>query len=201
MEKYRRTIWTEQKIIDGIKEVMKQKGIERMPSRSEIDRHYGNSALTNKISKTGGFYFYADKLGLEIKESETALGTFAQNFVRLKLITLGFDAEKTSTKFPYDLLVNRRVKIDVKSGRIFQNSTGQYYAFNLEKKFQTCDFFIAVTLGKNDEIKKIYIIPSSILSGKTQLSIGVEKSIYNKYIDRWDLIEMLDTAYVEIEAS
>lgn len=201
MEKYRRTIWTEQKIIDGVKEVMKQIGIERMPSRSEIDKHYGNSALTNKISKTGGFYFYADKLGLEIKESETALGTFVQNFVRLKMITLGFDAEKTSTKFPYDLLVNRRVKIDVKSGRIVQNSTGQYYTFNLEKKFQTCDFFIAVTLGENDEIKKIYIIPSSILSGKTQLSIGVEKSIYNKYIDRWDLIEMLDTAFVEIEAS
>ncbi len=195
------TEWTESKVLDAIKEAMEGIGIDRMPSRSEMDKYYGNSALSNKISKTGGFYHYAEMLGMEIKPSETALGVSVENTIRHKLISLGFDVEKTPTKFPYDLIVNKRVKIDVKAGRLTTSGIWPYYTFNLEKKEPTCDFYVAVTLKEADEVKDIYIIPSSVLAGKSQLSIGVRKSIYNKYIDRWDLIELIDQAFSKIETS
>ena len=38
-----------------------------------------------------------------------------------ELIKLGHECEMTSTRFPYDLLVNGRVKVDVKAG----NKTNQ----------------------------------------------------------------------------
>jgi hypothetical protein len=146
-------------------------------------------------------YHYANVYGLQIKDSESLFGKKYEQLVRDILIEKGHDAELTSMKFPYDILVNRRVKIDVKAGRIVKTKGCDYYTFNLEKSKQTCDIYAVVTLNKDDEISKIYIIPASIMSGKTQLSIGIMSSRYDKYIDRWDLIETIDNAFESIEAS
>lgn len=86
-------------------------------------------------------------------------------------------------------------------GRIIKAKGYDYYTFNLEKAKQTCDVYVAVALDANDNINKIYIIPASVMSGKTQLSIGINSSRYDKYIDRWDLIEIIDNALESIEAS
>ena len=194
-----RTIWTEEEVHDQIIDVMKSLNLNRMPSRNEIEKVHCNSKLTNKISKTGGFYAWARRIGLDIKESETLLGSEVECYIKDFMITLGHDVEMTTTKCPYDLYVNRRVKIDVKAGRVVHSGISPYYTFNLEKATPTCDFFVAVTLSGADVPDKIYVIPSSVMAGKTQLSVGIHKSIYDKYIDRWDLIERLDNAYAEIE--
>ena len=99
---------------------------------------------------------------------------------------LGLDSQKTAPRHPYDLLVENSVKIDVKSAKLFKINNTQYFTFNLEKTHQTCDLYVFYCI-ENDVIVKTLIIPSYILSGKTQLSIG-HKSKYDKYIDRWDLI-------------
>jgi hypothetical protein len=193
--------WTEDKIKKAVFEVVDKLGLDRMPSVSEIDIHYGNTSLSNKLSKGGGIYHYANIYGLEIKNSDTAFGIKYEKYVRDILIKKGHDAELTSPRFPYDVLVNKRVKVDVKAGRIVKTGNVDYYTFNLEKQKQTCDLYIVVTLSKNDSINKIYVMPASIMSGKTQLSMGVKSSRYDKYIDRWDLIETIDNAFESIEVS
>lgn len=192
--------WTKDKIDQEISEVMNYLGIDRMPSKTEMENYYMNSALTNKLCKTGGFYKYAKEHGLKIKYSESRLGIEYENLINDALLKRGYDVKLTTTKFPYDILVNNRVKVDVKVGRKVKTGESDYYTFNLEKLIQTCDVYVAVALGRNNGRNEIYVIPSSIMSGKTQLSIGAQKSAYDKYIDRWDIVKALDEAFILIES-
>lgn len=192
--------WEYGEIQNEIMKMVRETGIERMPSKSEIEKYFGDCSLSNKISKSGGFYYLAETLGLPIKKSETNLGKKIEKLIRNKLIELGFDAETTGVRSPYDLIVNRRVKIDVKASRIITSGTSPYYTFNLNKKDPSCDFYIAVTLDEMDKEKDIYVIPSTVLSGKCQLSIGIRNTIYQKYLDRWELITQLDEAFRNLEA-
>ena len=66
--------WTDEKIKEEIIKVKESLCLERMPTRSEIELVMGNSALTDKISKTKGYYGWAEELNLTIKESETTFG-------------------------------------------------------------------------------------------------------------------------------
>ena len=65
--------------------------------------------------------------------------------------------------YPYDILVNRNVKVDVKASRLFNNyGNSKYYTFNLEKKDQTCDIFVFYCINQNDEIERTFVIPSAV---------------------------------------
>ena len=156
--------------------------IQRMPSSSECEIVFGNCSLSNKISKTGGFYEWADKLGLEIKNSETKLGVKHEKDI-CKKISEDYLAELTPVKFPYDILVEKAVKIDVKFSNLYSHSNGEFYTCNLEYKFPKMDILVFIC-----EDVKTLIIPAHELYGIKQLSVG-KKSRYDKYIDRWDILE------------
>lgn len=193
------TKWTDDLVIDKINEVVDFLKLDRMPSRSEIEQYYGNHALINKISKTGGFYKYAKLLGLEIKNSESKLGIEYELKIISILQSMGFSAEHTSVKHPYDILVNGRVKIDVKVANISIVRGSKMYSFHLDKSMHSCDLYVAVALNDNKSISKIYIIPASVLNGKKQLAIGFEKSKYDQYLLRWDFVEKIDKSLSELE--
>lgn len=195
------TLWTEEKVISGIYGVMKFHGIKRMPSRTEIEKCTCDSGLTGRISKTGGFYAWAEKLGLEIKQCETKLGVDNEIAVCEKLKALGYEAELTSVKSPYDILVNGRTKIDVKCGKAVNYGNGLFFTYNLEKKQPTCDLYAAVRLNENGEVLSTYIIPASIMNGKSQLSMGCGESKYDKYAERWDLVKKVDDAFKQLESA
>ncbi|QIB68245.1 hypothetical protein Ami103574_02475 [Aminipila butyrica] len=191
--------WNKELIVSGIMEIKKYYGLDRMPTRKEIENFCMDTALTNKISKTGGFAQYAKELGLEIKESESKLGIYFENYVLKLLQRRGYDVELTTIRYPYDLLVNGRVKIDVKVSRSIVNKAGEYYTFNLEKKQQTCDVYIAVCINNSKEVQKVYVIPANVMKGKTQLSIGLNNSKYDCYLNKYRIIRTLDTAMRQLE--
>ena len=191
--------WTNQDIIESIKEVIDFYGLDRMPSKQEIEEFYGNSALTNKISKTGGFYVWAKNLGLKVKDSETKMGLELEVQMMKILKEMGFKCETTSTKYPYDLLVNGCVKIDVKAARKTKIRGSDAYSFRLTKEQQTCDVYIAVCVNDKREIQRIYVIPAHITTGKIQLCMGAIHSRYDSYVDRWDIIERFSEAFYKIQ--
>ena len=193
-----RVYWDDRKTQEEILKVKDFLDIDRMPSRREIENFYHNSKLSNHISKTGGFYHWAKILGLEVKKSETGLGFKMEEHAMNELIKLGHECEMTSTRFPYDLLVNGRVKVDVKAGNKTKTHGFDFYSFNLEKKQQTCDLYIVYCLGENKNIEKTYIIPAHIMTGKSQLSLGLDSSKYDRFINRWDIIKSFDLAFKEI---
>ena len=102
--------WTEQEVIEGITEVIEFLGVDRMPTRSEIIEYYGNTSLAKRISSTGGFYKWAERLGLEVKECESKLAHDIETICMNRLKEMGYKCEMTSYNFPYDLLVDDCLK-------------------------------------------------------------------------------------------
>lgn len=184
------TKWTEDEIREGILEVVSALKLDRMPSRKEVVQHYNGSGLSEKISKEpGGWYKWADRLNLPIKESETGLGKKYESAASDTLIAIGHEAERMSQNFPYDILVDGAVKVDVKASHLYKGTNGNFYTFNLEKKFCTCDIYILYLIGEVDEKDRTLIIPSAFVAKNTQISVGQANSIYYKYLERWDYVD------------
>lgn len=191
----KRKKWDEEMIKREVLSVVKALNLDRMPTRKEAELVVGDSSLTNKISKTGGFKMWSEKLGLELKESETKFGNEYEFVVKEILEELGYGVEKMTTKHPYDLLVNDNIKIDVKTSRFYENKDGaRYHSFNLDKKHHNCDIFICICLDCDEEIKKCLIIPSKYLMGRKQLSVGIN-SIYDRFDKEFKYIDMYNIFY------
>lgn len=179
--------WTEEAVMDGIMQVMAERCFDRMPSRSEIVETCGNHRLDSAITSNGGYLYFAKMVGAKVKKSETSFGVRAEKRI-IDMISDKFESvESTATRHPYDILVDGCVKIDVKAAR--KSSVRQYdvYSFGLAKRHQTCDFYVACPV-EDDKIIKVYVIPSVVLHGQTQLCMTTGKSKYDKYLDRWDLV-------------
>ena len=191
-------MWDDKEIERGINEVRDALMLDRMPSSTEIKVYYGNSRLVNAITKNGGFRHWAEKLGLEPKDTSTNFGYKHEERVKELLEERGYTCEMTSTKHPYDLLINGCVKADVKTARISKVKDCDRHTFYLAKQQQTCDVYIVVCLDDNDEMKKLYVVPAHVMHGKTQLSPGTKHSKYNQYLNRWDIIDQLSRTFEEI---
>lgn len=192
-----RTQWTYEKVVKGIKEVMKTLDIDRMPSRSEIEMVTGNTSLANKVYRTGGYRAWAEELGLSLKECETQKGNDWEFKIMEELLSTGYEVEKMSTKHPYDLLVENFIKIDVKVSSYYKGKNYQYHTFNLGKTHHNCDIFILVGLDDEGKAVKRLIIPSKFLMGKKQISVGLT-SEYDKFNERCDYIDKYIDFYKEL---
>lgn len=189
MKQNKRFLWNDSKIIECINKVVKALELKTMPTHTEMYEVYGDYRLSNAISKHGGTKKFADLLGLPIKNCESKLGEYYEivcaNEIEDKL---GYCCEKTKPRYPYDILVGNCVKVDVKAAKIYRTPTGsEFHSFNLEKNHQTCDIFVCYCLDNDLQIIKTLVIPSVVLSGNNQLSVG-ETSRYDKYIDAWHFV-------------
>ena len=184
------TAWTDEVIENKIMEVVQKLNLDHFPTHSEMITALGNRGLAAKISKDKGTVFWAEKLGLQIKYSETSFG----NKFEVKAISdiyesTGLHSVQTSSRYPYDLLVNNSVKIDVKVSKEFTNNCNvKSFSFNLEKREPTCDIFILYCLENDETVRKVLVIPSCSLLGQTQVGVG-DKSKWDFYINRWDFIK------------
>ena len=191
--------WTEKEIEKEIFKIIEFAGIDGyMPSSSQIQKTTSSFALSCAIERNGGFKHWAEKLGLKVKDSESKFGRKYEEICFAYLTDeLKFDCEYTNTKYPYDIIANS-VKIDVKSSNLYDCGHGRFYTFNLEKEKPTCDVFVCYCVKENI-IKKVYVIPACIMQGKTQLSIGENKSKYDNFIDNWDVVKGFNSFYENIK--
>jgi hypothetical protein len=181
--------WNDEKIKQGVKRVIVALNLDRMPSQSECIEYYGNYCLSNAVAKRkGGWYGLAREMGFAIKESETLLGKTQEGVVCEFLKARGFEVERMPQNFPYDLLVDNCVKVDVKASHLYTGKQGSFYTFNLEKRYATCDVYVLLALDDDDEIVNVYVVPSKFVISNTQISIGQYKSKYHQFMDRWDYI-------------
>ena len=181
--------WTQNEIMAEIMTAKNKLEIKRMPSASEL-KNINMGGLVNAISKSHGFEWWANALKLPMKSSETGLGKkYEKLFTNIIYKKLKYNSQQMSTKFPYDVLVEDLVKVDVKCGYVYTNKkTGSFYTFNLETSNRKSDCLACFCLNEDKTIHKTYIIPSIIMQGKSQLSVGIIASKYDKFIDRYDLI-------------
>jgi hypothetical protein len=186
--------WNEKMVRDEILKVMDALLITRMPSRKEICNTTGNEALVNKISKTGGFHKWAEKLNIKTKDSATELGYNHESYAKLKLVSkMGMDVLKMSANHPYDFLVNGSIKVDVKCAKPSYAHSCRVHTFATRKKYASCDLYVLIALDERDRVEKCMIVPAHEMKVVT-CSIG-KVSVYDKYIDRWDYFEKFDSFY------
>ena len=196
MNKSKRIFWTDKLIESEIKKAMNLLSIDRMPSRKEIDQVLNSSALSGKISKTGGFYHWAKRLEIEIKKSETETGSRYERLAVDILLNKGYAVNEMSFKHPYDLLINDKVKVDIKIAKPYLLRGSRVHTFGINKKYATCDLYILFALNNFDSIERLLIIPSHKLK-ITTLCIGAN-SKYNQYINRWDYLDKFNEFYSEL---
>ena len=190
--------WSDNNIENAILEVVRKAKITSFPTHSQMQEITGSEALSNAVSKHGGSRYWSKRLGLEMKKCESKVGFDFECECLHYLVSLGYDCELTIARYPYDLLANRNIKVDVKCSNLYHAKSGDFYTFNLEKKMPTCDVFVCYCVSEYD-IEKTYVIPSCILSGITQLSIGKKNSKYDKYIDKWDIFARYDEFYKKMK--
>lgn len=189
--------WTQEKILQSVKDCMDATGLTRMPSRSELSGYYGNNKVTNAIKRfPGGYYKVAELLKIEMKESETQFGKYGEELAIKLLKEHGFSVERMTTRYVYDLYVNGSVKVDVKTARPSRANKSFCYSFNLEKRFPTCDVYFLI--AKNEEKESIYIVPASI--NQTQIGLGTGTTVYSKYQDRYDIIADMSKAFASAKS-
>lgn len=192
--------WTDEEIIDRIQEVIDKLDLKTFPTKSEMNNYYKNSGLSGKVSKSGGTKYWATRLNIPLKDCESKTGEKFEQYCLATLIDMGYSVESMKPRYAYDLLVNENIKVDVKSAYIYNSPTNfKFYTFNLEKSAPTCDIYVAYCLNDDGVPEKTYIIPSKVLSGKTQLSVGENSSKYNKYINNWELFRQYDEFYESLQ--
>lgn len=192
--------WQDGDVEKEIMMVVNHLGIDRFPTKKEIEDFFGNKSLSNKISKSGGSRHYASLLGFELSNSESEFGNYYEEYAIDDIFrNTGFTSVHMDMRYPYDLLTNGNIKVDIKSSRIIErrNSSFPYYSFNLEKREPTCDLFIFYCLNAECAIERTVIIPSCIISGKTQIGMG-GLSKWEVYEDKWDYFEQYNNFYLDV---
>lgn len=191
--------WNYDAIKASLQDLVKKEKLTSMPTAKQIRDYMGTSSLANAIGKRGGYDFWGKELNLPMQSGDTRLGREYEVYCMEYLVDkFGFDCEQMSIKHPYDLLAND-IKVDVKCANLYSTPTNsRFYTFNLEKRSPTCDIFVCYCLGENGVVKT-YVIPAIIVSGKCQLSVGEHTSVYDKYLDKWEIFEKYDKFYKSIK--
>lgn len=187
-------VWTKELIAQKIMEAVNGMNLSVMPTRGQFYKFYGDDKLTNKISKSLGYYGWAKRLGLPVQANDTRKAKLSEKFIADLLQSKGYIAKQMLTNYPFDILINGVVRADVKFANLSKGDGGNYYSFALRKKYPTCDIYILVA---NSEPKKIYFVPACKCI-QTQIGIGEHSSKYDKYLDRYDIIDQYLKLYSEI---
>ena len=181
--------WDEEKIKSKVLEVVKGMNLNRMPTESECRQYFKSGGLSSAISRRMGWRKLAEELNLDIKESETYFGKRNEEIAKEDLNALGYDVRRMSTNFPYDLFLEDCIKIDVKASRLYKGVNGNFYTFNLEKPYSTCDIYLLYLIKDDGKPKDILVLPSKFVPTHTQISVGEKKSKYYKYSNKWEYID------------
>jgi hypothetical protein len=173
--------------------IMQHAGVlHRMPTRSEV-----SDTLGSAITARGGFWHWADRLGLAVKDSETLLGRGIEGVVADELRSRGHVADRQTVKAPFDLLVNGVTRIDVKAANYgewaHKNGTMvRGYVFAGLKRGKDSDVFILACL-RDEKPFAYFVVPAPAAAVHTiTITPGAfadpARTKWAPYRDRFDLI-------------
>ncbi len=188
------TRWTHELIAQKILEAVDALGLKVMPTRKQLVQYYGDDRLTNKVNKTLGYYGWAKELNLPIQVNDTSKAKLSERHAAGLLRAHGYTADQMLQNYPFDILVNSKVRIDVKFANLYHGPAGNFYSFALRKKYPTCDIYMLIASSCPE---RIYIVPACRCM-QTQIGIGENTSIYEKYHDRYDIIDQYLKFYQRI---
>ncbi len=181
--------WSEELIERELRVHIRRLG--RMPSAEEIRAADGHGRLSSIISYGHGYKYWADRLGVAQKGTEThraqAWERHEVDFFR----GMGYDVTRHSTKHPYDLTINGH-RVDVKMATRCDYGRVKGFVFAGLKRGADCDFFDLVCTD-GCEVTCRFVIPApmapvhTITISPSNLS-GIGRGKWHKFKDRTDLL-------------
>jgi hypothetical protein len=176
-------VWTDEKVAEALRPIVAELG--GMPSAQELDDR-GLCGLRASISMVhGGVRSVAHKHGFSMRDSCTKRGLEIEDKVTESLRAMGFSAERQSMHAPFDILVNGRVRVDVKSARYTECRSGRSHVcrghvFGIAKADPTCDLYILCGVDAANAILWRYFVPSSEARVRT-LTITPTGQTYTRF--------------------
>lgn len=166
--------WTDALVESEVRSAAESFG-GRMPSAPELNA-MGKGSLASLISRTpGGYKGWARRLGLEMKKSETLFGHEWEAYIHGLLTATGYESVRQTTRAPFDILVDGRVRLNVKAARWHAYGPCRGFFFGIGKTWQNCDAFALVKVS--DKPPEVLWVPSSeaqqqtiTLTGKHRLN-------------------------------
>lgn len=188
--------WSYDKALKLVKEIVEHYNLNHFPTLRQMNEYCGDASLSAYLTKTVGLKQMAEQLGLPIKDSETKTGWIGEDILEGKLQELGYNIRKQSTICPYDFVVGY-TRIDCKYSKIYHSPNGGFYSFNLESKNHDCDIFILIC--EDDEgNRKFYVVPNVFVFNQSQISIGLNRTKWEKFENRFDYIDKFENFYKEM---
>lgn len=139
-----RVKWTDDMVASQLCEAATKLG-GRMPSANDL-RAMGLESLASRASRVGGLLAWAERLGLPTGTDahSPAFGESWEAYVVAVLTANGYAAEQQKRHAPFDVLVNGKVRVDVKASRHHDYGAVRGFTFWLGKSRQKCDVFALV---------------------------------------------------------
>lgn len=126
MNTTKRKRWSEEDIASALVEIHARIG--HMPSHNYL-QEIGRGDLSNQICKKGGFLAWAQRLGFKRKHSDSDTGWDGEKAVENRLMKHFRVERQGPVKWPFDLLVDGVLRIDVKAARFatYGRCSGWFY--------------------------------------------------------------------------
>ncbi len=185
-----RTKWSDSMIEDQLRAISDSLG--HFPSVSEL-RQLKHGPLESVVGKRGGIMKWSEKLGIKRLHSDSDTGWSGEIEIKSILESHGFEKVERSNgvKCPYDLLINDRIRCDVKTTNkaTHKLNTGQDWSawfYCIGKSVQS-----DIVILYRKDVKDCFILPWWEV-GTTNITISPNSPKYNKFKDRYDIITSFD---------
>lgn len=163
-----------------------------MPSSQDLTR-LNRSDIASRITKRGGYAHWAVECGLRRKDSDSRTGLLAEDYVSAELRRRGFLVERQTSRCRYDLIVNRRITVDVKAGSMWKDVG---YIFGIGHK--DVDYLLLVPLLTGQTYGPIHVVPGAECRQQTVTLTASHR--FNSYKERFDLLTNTDKPLLPPEA-
>ena len=184
--------WNEAMISDRIMENYRNTGL--MPTNQYL-KETGQCDLAGQISKKGGFFKWAERLGLSREHSDSDTGWNGELRVQKMLESAGFQVDRiAAVKWPFDLLINKVLRVDVKSANFAEYGPCKGWFYRIGKTPQA-DLIALHQLDTG----ATYWIPWNIIP-HSNVTISKDGGKWARYKETlWIVQSMIETRQAEAE--
>lgn len=169
-------------------------GLGHFPSRSELES-LKRGDIGNALCRHGGYKEWSKRCGYERRHSDSDTGWEGEAELIRLLSSKGFRCQKSKgIRWPFDLIVNESVRVDVKTARKANYGICSGWFYRLGKYVQAD--IVALYRSDRDDC---FLIPWYVCPA-TNITISESRSTYAAFLNNFELlIELSKTRSLESE--
>ena len=183
-------MWDRKKIEWELSLLLKQYG--RMLTRPEFEEEGRLDLLSAMLREGLTIREWAAQMQVEMKQGTSVERAFEKEvWVKTELEKRGHKVFHTSTKCPYDLLVDDAVHVEVKMGKRIANPThgydGHFFQFGASPARRDIHYAVLLCVDDQDQIERVYVLPRRYCRQHSLAITGAQR--WAKFLNAWRYIK------------